>query len=193
MGFKNLGFFLDPPSIIKNIIHRLAESALGGRLGAEPPAASVRPVVCLGALTQPRSPFLPHHADAREPGPLEKRVHLAHRGQRFDPRRRTGLTRPADKRGRDSGSPISRVQNDAGEQPELSIQRGQMLAGPRPIQAEIARAQRQTRGRGTEDAHADRLGPVPEQHDSADEGEMMGSVMPPSEVRPIGDGAVRKP
>ena len=51
----------------------------------------------------------------------------------------------------------------------------------------------QAGGRGAEDADADRLGAVPEQHDPADEGEVVAAVMPPSEVRPVGGGAVREP
>jgi hypothetical protein len=34
---------------------------------------------------------------------------------------------------------------------------------------------------------------VPEQHDPADEGELVAAVMPPSEVRPVAAGAVREP
>jgi hypothetical protein len=132
-------------------------------------------------------------ADAHEPGTLEERIHSSHRRQRLDPVHRTRLTRPPYERRRDAGAAVRRVQHHPRQQPQLTVQRRQRRLRARVLQAEVVRAQRQAGGGGAEDADADRLISVPQQDDAACEGKVVAAVMPPSEVRPVGTGAVRQP
>src|SRR5262245_17859254 len=68
-----------------------------------------------------------------------------------------------------------------------------MMSRSGATQAEGLRTEAEARGRSRKDADADRLARVPEQHDPADEGEVVAAIMPPSEVRPVAAGAVRQP
>ena len=169
-------------SILAHIIPRLAEPAHIVSRHLSP--------ICPILFSPAR---LADHADLAKPRPFEERVHPAHRRERFDPRHRAQLARPPDERRADPRPAISRVQDDALQQPELIVQGGHGERIARILESEESRTKRQARGGGTEDADTDGLIAVPEERHTADEGDPMRTVMPPSEVRPIGDGAGREP
>src|SRR5690242_19156592 len=73
---------------------------------------------------------------ADEPRLLEDRIDAAHLRQRFNPRPRTELARPADEVSPDPRSAIRRMQHDARQQAQLSIERPQPETIPLPAQPE---------------------------------------------------------
>jgi hypothetical protein len=63
-----------------------------------------------------------NHSDTLESGSFEHRINLAHRGEGFNPVNWAQCTSLPQKRGCDPGTPIRRMQDNALQQPELTIQ-----------------------------------------------------------------------
>ena len=85
------------------------------------------------------------------------------------------------------------MKHDPLQEPELIVEGGHGEGSATMSVAEELRTQGETCRGCTEHADANWLVAMPEQNYAADEAEPMGAVMPPSEVRPIGDGAGREP
>src|SRR5262245_8483522 len=171
--------------IVKHVVDGLTEAALG--LGYVADAAGA-----VGSSGSAAAGFA-HHTHAHETRPLEEGIDVSHRRQRLDPGDGASLAGAANERRGDTGAAISGMQHDARQDPELRVPRTQSDFGARISQHEKARTQLQTSRRRAEDADADGFPVVPEQHDALHKAELVTAVMPPSEVRPVGSGAVREP
>ena len=100
-------------AIIEHVIHRFAEAAL--RLPIRRSLARHRRRVALPPFDLRITPI---RSKSR---PLEKRIDLAHRRERFDPRHRTRFAGPPHECRRHARAAIGRMQHDSGQHPELLV------------------------------------------------------------------------
>lgn len=133
------------------------------------------------------------HADADETGFLEEGVDVPHLREGLDPRERAKLACAADERGGEAGTAVGGVEHHALQEDDRLVEDAEGGAIPDAAAAEEVVPQLERDRRGNEDADADRIIAVPEENQLAGEAKVMAAVMPPSEVRPVGDGSVRQP
>jgi len=100
-------------------------------------------------------------SDAHETGPFEKRIHVPHLRQGFDPRPRAEFATAADERSRDSRSAIDRMQHHPGEIDQLAVERLQLDPRPASRQSEVTMSLPQRQRRASEQTDADRPLTVP--------------------------------
>ncbi len=125
------------------------------------------------------------HAHPLEAGFLEHGVDVPHLGQGFNPRPRGRFASSPNKRRRQARSAIHRMQHHAGERHQLAVQGfdGRTIPSPGFFEEPVALPKR-NRGR-SQNANSDGFFAVPKQRDVFHESQVVGSIMPPSEIRPI--------
>jgi hypothetical protein len=174
-------------AIVENIVDGVAEATFASAFGTQAGASAIYSSSIAAA-------GMPDHSHPNKAGFFKEGTRsVAESRERLDPVHRAELTgSPNESRG-NPRAPIIRMQDDPLQQPELGIEGLQGQAGTGLTQAEPAVAPMQGGSRGAEDADANRPLAMPEHDHLAYTAEVMTAIMPPSEVRPIAHGTVRKP
>lgn len=124
------------------------------------------------------------HAD--EAGPFEKRVEVAHDGERFDPGTGAELATFADEPGGETGAAVRRMEDHPADGGDLRVVNLPLGAGPATAEAEVmVPAAQGLSGRG-KDADADVAVAVTQEGHLPDAGDIVPAVVPAGEGRPVG-------
>lgn len=139
-------------------------------------------------MRQTRLPTRARRSHPHKPRPLEEGIHVSHLRQRFDPPVSRQLGAPPNERRRQPCTPVRRMQHHPAQQHQLPVHRPDRRSLPPPRSAEVPVSRPQRQRRRHEHAHPHRLRAVPQQRHEPCQPDVVASIMPPSEVRPVALG-----